>query len=521
MALFERQFGEHRVFLRGGWVRFSVFLVALVSADIAAAAVPTLTLKSSRSAVYANTTFSLTWSSTGATSCAASGAWTGSKAISGTQRLGPITSSKTYTLVCKGPGGSVKKSATVSVVAKPVINFSASPTSIVSGKSSTLSWSVTKATSCTATNGWTGIKPLSGKQSTGPLTASRTYGLGCRNGAAPIITVARTVTVTSAGPTLSFSASPTTVTSGGTTKLAWSSSGATSCTASGGWTGTKATSGTYTSAALTANKSFTLACTGSGKTVSKTVAVTVQAATGPTLSFSASPTTVTSGGTTKLTWSSSGATSCTASGGWTGTKATSGTYTSAALTANKSFTLACTGSGKTVSKTVAVTVQSAPSVSVSLNASAKSVVANGTVTLSWSSTGATSCTASGGWSGSRAVSGSASVGPIANDTTYTLNCTNGGSSAVSMTTIVVREARLSWQAPTQNTDGSPLTNLAGYKVLYGTSPKQYSQTVSVSGASTVSRTIALSPGTWYFAVKAVDSAGKESSPSNEVSKVIP
>ena len=90
-----------------------------------------------------------------------------------------------------------------------------------------------------------------------------------------------------------------------------------------------------------------------------------------------------------------------------------------------------------------------------------------------------------------------------------------------MTTIVVREARLSWQAPTKNTDGTPLTNLAGYKVLYGTSPKQYSQTVSVSGASNVSRTIALSPGTWYFAVKAVDSAGKESSPSNEVSKVIP
>ncbi|HTK98428.1 MAG TPA: hypothetical protein VL379_10420 [Pseudomonadales bacterium] len=89
-----------------------------------------------------------------------------------------------------------------------------------------------------------------------------------------------------------------------------------------------------------------------------------------------------------------------------------------------------------------------------------------------------------------------------------------------MTTITLREAVLSWQAPTKNVDGSALTNLAGYKVYYGNGPRTYTQTVSISGASTLQRTIALTPGTWYFAVSAIDSQGVESAKSGEVSKVV-
>lgn len=81
------------------------------------------------------------------------------------------------------------------------------------------------------------------------------------------------------------------------------------------------------------------------------------------------------------------------------------------------------------------------------------------------------------------------------------------------------EARLSWAAPTQNTDGSPLTNLAGYRVLYGPSPTTLNQTAQVTSTSfTVPN---LAPGTWYFAVRAYTTSGVESANSNLASKVIP
>lgn len=191
------------------------------------------------------------------------------------------------------------------------------------------------------------------------------------------------------------------------------------------------------------------------------------------------------------------------------------------MTANSSYTLACTGSGGNVARTVTVTVQQA-AISVTLSASPKSVPSNTTSSLTWASTGLTSCTASGGWSGARAISGTATVGPIAGDTTYSLACSGGGNNAVAMTTVAVREAVLSWSAPTKNVDGSNLTNLSGYKIHYGTASRTYTQTISVSGATTLQRTVALSgPGTWYFSVTAVDANGVQSAYSGEVSKAIP
>ena len=89
-----------------------------------------------------------------------------------------------------------------------------------------------------------------------------------------------------------------------------------------------------------------------------------------------------------------------------------------------------------------------------------------------------------------------------------------------MTTVSLREALLSWQAPTKNVDGSTLTNLSGYKIYYGTASGNYTQTVSVAGASTTQWTLALAPGTYYFAMTALDASGGESSRTNEVSKTV-
>lgn len=89
-----------------------------------------------------------------------------------------------------------------------------------------------------------------------------------------------------------------------------------------------------------------------------------------------------------------------------------------------------------------------------------------------------------------------------------------------MTTVALRSADLSWTAPTQNVDGSALTNLAGYKVYWGNAPRAYASSASVSGAGTTTFTTNLTPGTWYFAVTAIDSTGAESEKTNEVSKTV-
>jgi hypothetical protein len=86
----------------------------------------------------------------------------------------------------------------------------------------------------------------------------------------------------------------------------------------------------------------------------------------------------------------------------------------------------------------------------------------------------------------------------------------------------VGNVTLGWAAPTENTNGTNLTNLGGYKIYYGTASKQYSTTVSVSSPATLSYVIdALTVGqTYYFAVTAVSAAGIESSYSPEISATI-
>jgi len=80
---------------------------------------------------------------------------------------------------------------------------------------------------------------------------------------------------------------------------------------------------------------------------------------------------------------------------------------------------------------------------------------------------------------------------------------------------------LSWSAPTQNEDGSPLTDLAGYRVHYGTSASSLGKQVEVRDPATTRAVVQnLARGTWYFAISAYTQTGTESSRSNVVSKVI-
>jgi hypothetical protein len=77
---------------------------------------------------------------------------------------------------------------------------------------------------------------------------------------------------------------------------------------------------------------------------------------------------------------------------------------------------------------------------------------------------------------------------------------------------------INWLPPTENTDGTSLANLAGYKIHYGTASKKYTETITVSNPGLARYVISsLSPGTYYFSVTAYNSAGTESPLSSEVS----
>lgn len=93
--------------------------------------------------------------------------------------------------------------------------------------------------------------------------------------------------------------------------------------------------------------------------------------------------------------------------------------------------------------------------------------------------------------------------------------------AIAVTTVANGRATLSWTAPTENTDGSTLSNLTGYRIRYGTSAAALTQTIVIDNASVTTYVVDnLSPATWYFAVTAVNSQGAESSNSNVANKQI-
>jgi hypothetical protein len=99
-----------------------------------------------------------------------------------------------------------------------------------------------------------------------------------------------------------------------------------------------------------------------------------------------------------------------------------------------------------------------------------------------------------------------------NSTADTQTATPAASSAGSLT--------LSWDAPTQNTDGSPLMGLEGYRIYYGATP-QVTNVVDVNNPGLTTYVIEnLTAGTYYFAVTAYNSAGVESSLSSEVSTTV-
>ncbi len=93
------------------------------------------------------------------------------------------------------------------------------------------------------------------------------------------------------------------------------------------------------------------------------------------------------------------------------------------------------------------------------------------------------------------------------------SCGGGGSGSGSSGT--GDTVTLVWDAPTTNADGTPLTDLAGYKIYYGQRSGIYTHSIDVK-SSTTATIGGLTSGHWCFAVTAYDTSGNESDYSKEV-----
>jgi hypothetical protein len=319
-----------------------------------------LTLNASPATVTAGSAATLTWNATGVPSggqCVLdSGGHSSNVANNGTVSTGALTTVGTYEaqLQCPSEGGAPSSLASTTVTVTPapapkITSFSASPTTVVAGPNSTVTLNWTTANepagatcAISGTNGTTsGLLPVNGSVSSGALTSSGTYTatLKCTGIASAATT---SVTVSAPPPAIvSFTATPATVTAGGTTTLKWVTSNeppnAAACTlisSNGEFVnsayGTNA-GGSVTTVPLTSPLSVVLQCPGAnGGTLVEVLSVPVTAAPVPPVigSFTSSLTSVADGGTTGLRWSTTGV----PTGSFCSLSATDGTF----VTANNS-----------------------------------------------------------------------------------------------------------------------------------------------------------------------------------------
>jgi hypothetical protein len=412
---------------------------------------PVVRLSATPSVVASGQAATLSWSATAATGCTAAGAWYGPKATSGSEATAALRSASTFELTCLGPGGSTSASTTVSLGAQPSLTFAATPVAVQPGETATLTWSAQDATACEASGGWTGSRAVSGSQAVGPLSSDTSFGLTCSGPGGSISRSLQVAMAQSASLSLSLKVNPSQVVYGESTMLTWSSSGASSCAASGAWSGSRPLSGLAISSSLISTSTFSIECRnglGQVQAASATVKVLPPAPSGPgttpgvspapVVSLVADATEVMAGKSVKLAWSSQNATDCRASGAWQGARAVQGNETVGPLSTNSSFGLTCTGPGGSQAAAVNVTVTTPPPQSkIALSAAPAEVPVNGSATLNWSGTNVTSCTASGGWSGARAINGSTTVGPLADSIDFVLSCTGSSGEVVSSVRVEV------------------------------------------------------------------------------------
>lgn len=125
------------------------------------------------------------------------------------------------------------------------------------------------------------------------------------------------------------------------------------------------------------------------------------------------------------------------------------------------------------------------------------------------------------------LSGQPALGSVGTYASIEISVTDGKDKAalpkfaISVDQVGTISTTLSWTPPTQNEDGSPLMDLAGYKIYWGTTPGQYTHSVKIENPGMSSYVVEnLTPGTYEFAATSFNMDGLESDYSNPATRVL-
>jgi hypothetical protein len=125
------------------------------------------------------------------------------------------------------------------------------------------------------------------------------------------------------------------------------------------------------------------------------------------------------------------------------------------------------------------------------------------------------------------ISGTPTLGDVGSYAGIQISVSDGqatsamSSFTIDVTQVATASTTLSWTAPTLNEDGSALTDLAGYRIYYGKSSRNYSNTIQIDDPGMTTYVVEnLSPDTYYFAATAFNESGVESRYSGEAVKTL-
>lgn len=241
-----------------------------------------------------------------------------------------------------------------------ITSFTATPSVVAVGGTSTISWTTENVTSCTAftevaeNNDWKGSKPISGTQVLQNITIYESYHLMCIGNDGSENWAQLYIYLESNLPDITFTATPNKIPYGGSTTLNWKLNNPTlfsECTSGGrsysvddggrSWDTpyNKGLSGSQVINNLTGTSSFGLYCKNFAG--GKSVFVNIDIAVKPKIEITANPIIVEYGGSTKLNWTTSNAANCKGEGDWSGHKIHGGSQVISSIKNDKTFILTC------------------------------------------------------------------------------------------------------------------------------------------------------------------------------------
>lgn len=325
-----------------------------------------------------------------------------------------------------------------------ISTFRVNPTSISSGSNTFVIWNTQNCASVSVTGPGVSDTRASGYAQTPNLTQNTTYTITGRSAGIGSVPVTQTATVSVAGAPVNncaitdFRVSPTSVSSGSSASVIWSTSNCTNVTVSGPGVSSRNTSGNLSTPALYSSSTYTISASGSNGSApsqSATVYVNATPASCSIVSFEPSNYTVSSGTSATLSWSTANCTSVSMSGATIPSTQLNGSIGTGAIYGATSYTLTAYGNGGPVSKSITINTSVAPSLCTiqSFTGPSYTVGYGNTATLSWSVSNCTNVMIAGLSIPSNQFSGSVTTGALYNSTSYTLTASGVGSGTQTQT----------------------------------------------------------------------------------------